>query len=115
MHLNGDDRSILSRYVDLAQDLVTLTVEFDPEHHFDGPFQLSSKDVTMLSEARLVTLVRKQQMSRCAEIVRNKLITDFRFSPDEVVLGAGISAKSKSGVVEHFQTHMHGEFERRLG
>lgn len=115
MHLEGDDHSILSRYVDLVQDLVTLTMEFDPGLHLDEPFQLSSTDVTMLAEARLVTLVRKQQMSRCAEIVRNRLITDFRFSPDEVVLGAGISAKSKSGVVEHFQTHMHGKFERRLG
>ncbi|MFM9377291.1 hypothetical protein [Gordonia sp. VNK21] len=100
--LSGDDRTIFSRYVDLVQDLVALTMEFDPEHHLDEPFQFSDGDLENLRAARLVTLVRKQQMSRCAEILRKRLGTECGFTSDQLMLGAGISAKSKAGVLEHF-------------
>ncbi|UAK39174.1 PD-(D/E)XK nuclease family protein [Gordonia bronchialis] len=113
--LTDDDRTIFSRYVDLVQDLVALTEEFDPKQHLDEPFLFSDTDLERLRAARLVALVRKQQMSRCAEILKDRLATELRFTPDQLVLGAGISTKSKAGIIQHFQKDTSGRFMRELG
>lgn len=114
-NMDAQDHALFSRYVELVSDLIALTEEFDPAMHLDEPFQLSAEDVKALGDARLLALVRKQQMSRCAESVRAELEADGRFDVSELVLGAGISAKSKAGVAQHFIEHSYGKFKRRLG
>ena len=68
-----EDRATVGRYTAMVENLVELASMFDPEQDMETPFWLDPELQLELDEARLASLVKKLQMARCAQRIRDTL------------------------------------------
>lgn len=109
-----DDRTTVARYTAMVENLVDLASMFDPERDMETPFWLDPKLQLELDEARLASLVKKLQMARCAQRIRDAL-NKAGIRSDGARITAGISTRSKGGIVQHFIEYKSGRVTRQIG
>ncbi|MBS7549414.1 PD-(D/E)XK nuclease family protein [Dietzia massiliensis] len=112
--LEGSDRALAARYAEMAAHLVELAGEYDPQRDLDSPFWLEATLQESLEAARLASVVKKLQMARCAELIRERLNAAGE-RPDGARVDAGMSARSKGGIVQHFIEYKSGRVTRKIG
>lgn len=71
--LSSDDSALVAAYAQLVRRLVDLADALDIQHDLDGPVQVDPALTADLREARLLSLVRKLQVSRCAAQINERL------------------------------------------
>ncbi|MFC5263021.1 PD-(D/E)XK nuclease family protein [Kribbella qitaiheensis] len=67
--LDGAARHVVAGYSSLVRQLVTLRDKIDPLAELNSPMFLDAGEKEVLHEGRLLALVLKMQMSRCAEVL----------------------------------------------
>ncbi|MCT1886375.1 PD-(D/E)XK nuclease family protein [Dietzia cinnamea] len=112
--LESSDRAVVARYTEMVGHLVDLAAEYDPRRDLKSPFWLEAKLQESLEEARLASLVKKLQMARCGELIRERLNAACERS-DGARVDAGMSARSKGGIVQHFIEYKSGRVTRKIG
>lgn len=86
----------------------------DPAGDMDSPFWMDAQLQEQLDGARLASLVKKLQMARCTQRVRDALL-DGGPRPDGARVEAGLSTRSKGGIVQHFIEYRSGRVTRQIG
>ena len=109
-----EDRATVARYTAMVENLVELASMFDPERDMETPFWLDPKLQLELDKTRLASLVKKLQMARCAQRIRDAL-NSSAVRPDGARVAAGMSARSKGGIVQHFIEYKSGRVTRQIG
>ena len=109
-NLGGSERVLLEEYAKLVSTLLDVVRAMDPERHLDSPAFLPSDVRSALAEARALALVRKMQAARCAQLLRQRLVSTL--PRDLVQIGAGVGGASKEALVELFLPAPQG---RRFG
>lgn len=112
--LSERDRDTVARYTNMVENLVDLAAMFDPERDMGSSFWLDPALQLELEQARLASLVKKLQMARCAHRIRDALINSGE-RPDGARITAGMSARSKGGIVQHFIEYKSGRVTRQIG
>ncbi|WP_182653717.1 PD-(D/E)XK nuclease family protein [Dietzia sp. CQ4] len=108
------DRNLVSRYTDMVEHLVDLAAMCDPARDMESPFWMDAPLQDTLDRARLASLVKKLQMARCTQRVRDALL-DVGPRPDGARVEAGLSTRSKGGIVQHFIEYKFGRVTRQIG
>ena len=109
-----EDRATVGRYTAMVENLVELASMFDPEQDMETPFWLDPELQLELDEARLASLVKKLQMARCAQRIRDTL-NKAGTRRDGALVTADMSARSKGGIVQHFIEYKSGRVTRQIG
>ncbi len=85
-------------YARLVRRLIDLSNAYDPRAGLDAAMFLSDDDAAALRDGRLLSLIRKMQMSRCGELIASKLVE--RLPGPLPAVGAGLT--NTQGLVEWF-------------
>lgn len=109
-----ENREVVARYAEMVQNLVDLTAICDPAGDMDSPFWMEPRLQDKLDGARLASVVKKLQMARCTQRVRDALL-DVGPRPDGARVEAGLSTRSKGGIVQHFIEYKSGRITRQIG
>ena len=112
--LEGSDREVVTRYAEMVANLVDLAAVYDPQRDVDSPFWLEAALQESLEQARLASVVKKLQMTRVAEGIRERLKAVAERA-DGARVDAGMSTRSKAGIVQHFIEYKSGRVTRQLG
>lgn len=112
--MSGRDRDTVARYTAMVENLVDLSELCDPERDMESSFWLPPTLQAELEQARLASLVKKLQMARCAQRIREGL-SGGEPRPDGARVEAGLSTRSKGGIVQHFIEYKSGRVSRQIG
>lgn len=107
-------RELVALYAVMVENLVDLAAMCDPAGDMASPFWMDARLQKKLDETRLASLVKKLQMARCAQRIREKLI-DGGQRPDGALIEAGMSTRSKGGIVQHLIEYKSGRITRQIG
>lgn len=95
--LEPPDASLVAAYARLLRGLVELAYSFDIDRDLDSPLHLDRALNDQLSEARLLSMVRKLRVSRCASLINAELAKSGPGLPE---VGAALS--NTEGLMDFF-------------